>query len=109
MLQFLKGKRDQTVPLAISAEELSSRQREFYIVDLRDLSEFRQGHIKGAHLIPYLEFTKRTHELPTAGWLAIVDAKGGRARQTAKLLQQDGFDVRYLKGGMRSWAGKTVK
>lgn len=113
VLDWLKGKKSddsaEPVPLAMNAADVERERPELYLVDLRDLTAYRQGHIKGSHLIPYLELSKRVHEIPSGLVVITVDASERRARQAAKLLRQDGYAARYLKGGIGGWTGKLVK
>ena len=54
----------------ITADELRSfitshHERDYVLVDVRQLKEYVQGHIVGANLIPLGELTARMTELPT--------------------------------------------
>lgn len=54
----------------ITADELRSyitshHERDYVLVDVRQLKEYVQGHISGANLIPLGELTARMIELPT--------------------------------------------
>ena len=54
----------------ITADELRSyitshHERDYVLVDVRQLKEYVQGHIAGANLIPLGELTARMTELPT--------------------------------------------
>ncbi|MCL5116844.1 MAG: rhodanese-like domain-containing protein [Firmicutes bacterium] len=113
MLDWLKGKpkaaREAEPPVDMDFEELNDSPNPYYVVDLRDLTAYRQGHIKGSHLIPYMELTKRMHELPKNQMIVAVDASERRGRQAAKLLRTEGFRAHNLKGGIAGWTGKLVK
>lgn len=114
MLDWLKGKpkaeKAPETPLDVDATEfLNLDPKACYLLDLRDLATFRQGHIKGAHQLPYVELNRRMHELPTNKVIVTVDTSERRGKQAAKLLKQSGLDARNLKGGMAGWTGKLVK
>lgn len=114
MLEWLKGKPkvDKVVepPLEIGEAELKSLPTdEYYLLDLRDLAAFRTGHIKGAHLMPYMELNQRMYELPTDRLIVTVDASARRGRQAAKLIKSSGLQARNLAGGITGWTGKLVK
>ena len=54
----------------ITADELrnymgSHHERDYALVDVRQLKEYVQGHIPGANLIPLGELSARMTELPT--------------------------------------------
>lgn len=114
MLEWIKGKikgeSSSTPPLDIDQNELSGlRPNQYYLLDVRDLKAYRQGHIKGSHLIPYQELNGRMHEVPTDRLIVTVDGSVRRSRQAAKLLRTGALDARSLKGGMAGWTGKLVK
>ncbi len=113
MLAWLKGRgksNTEAAPLEITAEELQSiPSHQYYVLDLRDLKAYRQGHIKGSHLIPFAELNGRMHELPTDRLIVTVDTSPRRARQAAKQLRSAILESRSLKGGISAWTGKLVK
>lgn len=115
ILNWFKGKSQpkvEKVPIDITVEELRAVQQEkvmCYMVDLRDQAQFRSGHIKGSHLLPYAELNRRMHELPDEGLIVTVDSSPRRGRQAAKLLRSYTYDARNLKGGVGAWTEKLVK
>jgi len=88
---------------------------DFYLVDIRELSEFNEGSIPGATLIPrgLLEFNIEKDSFwadkgsvkPNKNNKIIVYCKtGGRGSLAAYSLQQLGFtDVASLHGGYKGW------
>lgn len=113
LLDWLMPKRTPSGPpvdiLASEIGEVGKTEAPWFLVDLRDMSAFRKGHIKGSHLIPYLELTRRMHEIPKNCMVVTVDTSERRGRQAAKLLRGDGYNARNLKGGIGGWPGKLVK
>ncbi|NMP22303.1 rhodanese-like domain-containing protein [Sulfobacillus harzensis] len=114
MLEWLRGKSknsgDKPAPLDINPEELNALSaNQYYLLDLRDLKAFREGHIKGAHQVPFSELNRRMFELPTDRLIITVDVSERRSRQAAKQLRQAALEARSLKGGLNAWTGKLVK
>lgn len=111
MLEWLKGKsKTEVAPLEIAADELQAlKADQYYLLDLRELKAYRQGHIKGSHLIPFAELNRRMHELPTDRLIVTVDVSPRRGRQAAKQLRSGILEARSLKGGISAWPGKLVK
>ncbi|MCY0898344.1 MAG: rhodanese-like domain-containing protein [Firmicutes bacterium] len=107
--QFKRGPRTAREPLDVDGRALLSSGQRYFVVDLRDLSRYRQGHIKGSHLIPYVELQKRLHELPAKEPILTVDASERRGRQAAKLLRSYGYRAVNLRGGIQGWPEKLVK
>ncbi|MCY0878861.1 MAG: rhodanese-like domain-containing protein [Firmicutes bacterium] len=96
-------------PLDVDGQTLLRSGERYFVVDLRELSLYRKGHIRGSHLIPYLELQKRLHELPDKQPILTVDANERRGRQAAKLLRSYGYRAVNLKGGIQGWPEKLVK
>lgn len=78
----------------------------FTFLDVRQPSEYEEGHIPGAKLIPLPQLhdsmSELDPELPVMAYCAV----GGRSRVAAQLLSGLGFkEVYNLKGGIRAWNG----
>lgn len=79
---------------------------EYTLLDVRQPSEYDQGHIPGAVLIPLGELPGRLEELDSSRPTITYCAVGGRSRAAAQLLQGQGFDLVYnLTGGIKAWDG----
>ncbi len=80
------------------------------VVDVRETSEWRDGHIPGAMSVPLS--TLRTH-LPLLPHQPLVVHCAHEFRSTVanSLLEGAGFQVRHLAGGFEAWlrAGKPVE
>lgn len=81
------------------------------LLDVREPDEWAAGHAPGAVHVPMGEVPARLGELPeTEEPLAVVCRSGGRSGRTVQWLQQQGFDVVNVAGGMQAWsrAGKPM-
>jgi hydroxyacylglutathione hydrolase len=77
------------------------------VLDVRNRSEWNEGHIPGAINIPLAELVARVHELRAhAGRPIAVHCQGGsRSAVAASVLQASGFEeVSNLQGGYSAWA-----
>ena len=85
------------------------------ILDIREQDEWDRGHAPGAIHIPMGELPARVEELSAAidmdKTLVVTCRSGGRVSRTLPWLDQYGFDVANLEGGMRAWhaAGKAME
>ena len=86
------------------------------IVDVRTAAEFQQKHIPHAVNIPLDSLRERLQELSQEREIWVVCGVGQRAYNATRILQQNGFRVRNLSGGMQTFntyeglqehAGKT--
>ena len=77
------------------------------VLDVRNRSEWSEGHIPGAVNIPLAELVARVHELRAhVGRPIAVHCQGGsRSAVAASVLQAEGFTaVSNLTGGYSAWA-----
>jgi hydroxyacylglutathione hydrolase len=75
---------------ALSPEEI--------ILDVRNASEFSEGHLPGAMNIPYTRLRSRLHELSRDKRLYVHCGSGKRAVLAASFLHLKGFDVFHVDG-----------
>lgn len=73
------------------------------IVDLRTPAEFQRKHIEGAVNIPLDSLRDRLDELTTEREIWVVCGVGLRAYNATRILQQNGFTVKNLSGGMQTY------
>jgi NADPH-dependent 2,4-dienoyl-CoA reductase/sulfur reductase-like enzyme/rhodanese-related sulfurtransferase len=72
------------------------------LVDVRTAAEFAAGSIPGAVNVPLDELRDRLAELPDVP-LVVHCQVGQRGHTAARILTQNGRDVRNLDGGYRTW------
>ena len=88
----------------INVETLHSMRHNLKILDVRDQSEWEEGHIKGAIHIPYYFLEQRLQELDNTQSLALTCASGQRSSIACSLLQKHGFTQLFnVIGGMDAW------
>jgi rhodanese-related sulfurtransferase len=75
-----------------------------YVLDVRQPSEWRHGHIRGARNVPLIHVKGELSTLPRDKTIVTVCASGHRSAAAARILQRRGHQVENLKGGMHSWA-----
>ncbi|YAL83393.1 rhodanese-like domain-containing protein [Dermacoccaceae bacterium W4C1] len=75
------------------------------LLDVREQDEWDAGHAPGAVHIPLAELPARIGELPeTDKELPVICRSGGRSARAVAWLEQQGYDVVNVDGGMRLWA-----
>ena len=74
------------------------------LIDVREPSEFKDGHARGAKNIPLGDLLLRKSELDPARTLLLICQSGGRSASGQKRLLQEAFsDVRNVTGGTSAW------
>lgn len=80
-----------------------------HVVDVREMSEWREGHIPGAMLIPLSRLRAQIPSLPRKP-LLVHCAHEFRSTIANSLLERAGFEVSHLVGGFDAWrrAGRPI-
>ncbi|MCX2727853.1 MBL fold metallo-hydrolase [Thermomicrobium sp. 4228-Ro] len=96
----------RTLPM-LTVHELArwlEEQSLVQVVDVRERSEWVEGHIEGARHIPFYRLPRELGQLDRTRPLALVCGAGTRSVLAASLLQAHGFDHLYsVEGGMDAW------
>ena len=98
----------------ITAEEakaIMDSHDDYIIIDARTTTEFAEGHIEGAILIPEFEIAERAEaELPDKNALILVYCRSGRRSKIAssELVELGYTNVKEF-GGIIDWPYETVK
>ncbi|KUP06811.1 hypothetical protein Q75_06920 [Bacillus coahuilensis p1.1.43] len=78
------------------------------LLDVREAAEVREGKIQEAKNIPLSLLEFRLHELDKSKEYHVICLSGGRSQMACQTLENQGFKVVNVMGGMMSWDGKTV-
>lgn len=95
---------------SLTAEQVKEKMEQgeqLNIVDVREVDEVSQGKIPGAVNIPLHLLEFRKDELDKNKNYIMVCRSGGRSGQATQFLDQYGYDVTNMEGGMMSWTGKV--
>ncbi len=94
-------------PQAIDVQEASRRQAAgALLVDVREPSEWRQGHAPKAKHIPLGSLSSRLSEVPRQREVLLICRSGNRSGSAQRQLLQLGYEQVYnVSGGMNAWVG----
>jgi len=73
------------------------------LLDVRERSEYLEGHLPGARHIPYQELEERIAEVPHARTLVVYCASGVRSSLATSVLERHGIAAANLRGGSSAW------
>lgn len=82
------------------------------VLDVRQPSEYSEGHVPGSRLVPLGKLESRLNEVPNDVPVYVICRSGNRSKTASQLLAAKGKqDVRNVEGGMIAWqnAGYPVE
>ena len=109
MNSFSKGANNMNNMTTNELEQMLQQDETIQLIDVRETDEYAGGHIKQAKNVPLSELTERIHELDPSRPLHIICLSGGRSMNAAMYLEQAGFDVTNVDGGMMSWEENVTR
>lgn len=77
------------------------------IIDVREDDEVAAGMIPDANHIPLGSIESRMDELDKSKEYILVCRSGGRSGRAAQILENQGFKVINMTGGMMAWEGEV--
>ncbi len=93
----------------ISTKQLQDELRngsDLTLIDVREAEEVEEGKIPGAVHIPLNQLPAKVAALDHDTSYAIVCASGYRSSIACQYLEQRGFSVLNVRGGMSNWRGE---
>jgi len=109
LLRKLFGQSASDGPTAVNAVEAKMRLDSNdppFLLDVREVHEFRAGHIAGAMLLPLGQLSARLDDLPRDREILVACRSGNRSGRATQLLRNAGFKAVNLSGGMIGWQMK---
>jgi rhodanese-related sulfurtransferase len=99
---------------SITVDQLDEllRQEAVRLIDVREESEFRGGHVPGAVNIPKGKLGQRLDKLKKDKPYAVICASGSRSMSATGMLLDQGFEGTVsVSGGTSAWArsGRAIK
>ena len=94
----------------ISAKEIDRYvfDKRYLLVDVRQPAEYRLQHIRGAVCSPYERLSERIRGLGNSIPVLYCD-RGGLSMQAARELEEQGYQVISVVGGIQAYRGKQLE
>jgi len=73
------------------------------VVDVRERSEYDDGHVPGAQHIPYEQLEQRMSEVPIDRTVVVYCASGVRSSLATGIFERHGITAANLRGGFNAW------
>lgn len=103
----ITGIKESFITISVSeAKELVDNNENLFILDVRTDSEYNDGHISGAYLIPHTDISSRQEELPKnkSKPILVYCRSGGRSVTASTTLDSLGYtQVKNMAGGFDAW------
>ena len=93
----------------ITTEELLQKidaGEQFSIIDVREKEEVANGIIPGAKHIPLGQIETSFDQIDKTVPQYIVCKAGGRSAMACEILEENGYTVTNIVGGMQEWEGE---
>lgn len=89
---------------SIPVKDAAKLQGDFLLLDVREVDEFKEGHVAIAKNIPLSQLTERCAEIPRDKKVYVICRSGRRSGLALKTLRQAGYkNVWAIRGGMLAW------
>jgi hydroxyacylglutathione hydrolase len=93
------------LPVSELHERIEAGSNPYTILDVREPSEWREGHIEGAINIPFHQLASHLDDVPSNKSVATVCGSGNRSSIATSILKREGFEPLNIAGGMDAWKG----
>ncbi len=89
----------------ITVVDVKDQLNQYRLIDVREPHEWNGelGHIKGAQLIPMNEVPMNLDQLKQDEEILLICRSGNRSGRIGMYLDQQGYQVTNLLGGMLDW------
>ena len=97
---------------ASEAKKMMDEQEEIFILDVREQSEYNEGHVPGAVLLPVGTISEETAAavIENKDTVVLVYCRSGnRSKTAAQALADLGYTQIYEFGGIRDWPYEVEK
>ncbi len=86
------------------ARDLIAEKADLVILDVRTVSEYESGHLKGSINIPVEVLSGRLSELNPDDELLVYCRTGNRSTTAVGILRENGYDrIYHMDGGIVAW------
>lgn len=92
--------------IGVSEVEKYLKNDIYQFIDLRDASEYRKRHIRGAVSMPYEIFQKKYNSLSRNKIYVLYCDRGATSVMAAATMQKSGYKCRSLSGGIMAFDRK---
>jgi rhodanese-related sulfurtransferase len=85
--------------------EHAMSQGDVNVLDVREVYEFEEGHVPNSINVPTSSFMNHIHLIDKTKHYYIICLTGARSQMVTKYLDQQGYDVTNVMGGLIVYQG----
>ena len=89
---------------SISVKEFDKQKDNYILLDIREPEEILIAKIDSHVHIPMMEIPQRHQELDKEQSIVVLCHMGARSAQVCQFLEQMGYDITNLSGGIDAWS-----
>lgn len=91
--------------------ESLEKDKSVILLDVREGYEYKNGHIKGAKLLPVGEISikLKAMNIPKDKKIIVYCQSGARSARACSMLEAEGYEQVYNLGGISSWPYEVVR
>lgn len=105
MAQALSARERASMPeIGVDEARAEVDASRVFVLDVRNESEYAQGHIPGSSHTPYTRLSDQVAEFPEQRRILVNCKSGARSGRACAFLRRAGYDVVNLAGGYDAWA-----
>jgi rhodanese-related sulfurtransferase len=102
------------VPVAglktLTSDSFAEQSKGKLIIDVREVNEYKRGHLAKSVNIPLSQLNTRLSEIPKDQPVYLYCQSGMRSKKAAGILLKNGnTEIVHLSGGISAWNGSIVK
>ncbi|TLQ03390.1 rhodanese-like domain-containing protein [Pediococcus stilesii] len=94
----------------INMDEFTKKiqKEDLNLIDVREVFEYQMGHIASAKNLPLSNLQDEVQTLDQNQTYYVICRSGARSANAGAYLDQLGFDIINVQGGMNAWRGEIV-
>lgn len=92
----------------VEVEEIIANNKDIVIIDVREDEEVANGMIQDALHIPLQQIPEKISDLSKEQEYILVCRSGARSMKAALYMEEEGFKVANMVGGMLDWTDEIV-
>lgn len=84
------------------------KREQLSVVDVREINEWKNGHLDGAIHVPLSNFSAEKNKLDKGQEYYIMCHSGARSSKACQQLSQEGYSEVNIMGGISAWGGEII-